>query len=57
VARVELARHLLDPQQDDVGRQLVVERSPQRLGRQPGLEVEVGHLLQRVDAGVGAPAP
>ena len=54
VPRVELPRHLRDAQQVDVGGQLVVERAAQRLGGEARLEVEVRHLVQRVDAGVGA---
>ena len=51
---MELARHLRRPQHVDVRRQLVVQRAAQRLGREARLEVEVGDLLESVDARVGA---
>ena len=38
----------------DVRRQLVVQAPPERLGRQRRADVEVRHLRQRVDAGIGA---
>ena len=54
---MELARHLRGPQHVDVRGQLVIQGTPQRLGGEAGLDVEVGHLLQGVDTGVGAPGP
>ncbi len=55
VPRVELAADLGRAQQVDVGGQLVVQRAPQRLRGEARLEVEVRHLLEGVDARVGAP--
>ncbi len=54
VARVKPVRHLRRREDVDVGRQLVVQPPPQRLGRQRRADVEVRDLAERVHAGVGA---
>ncbi len=47
-------RHRFRREDVDIGRQFVVQPSPQRLRRKGGDDVEVGDLCQRVDAGIGA---
>ena len=54
VARVKSVRHDGRRQDVDVRRQLVVQAPPERLGRQRRADVEVRHLRQRVNAGIGA---
>ena len=57
VPGVELVRRLLDGDDVDVGRQLVVDSAAQRLSVEVRVDVEVRDLRQRVDAGVGASRP
>src|SRR5262249_6809616 len=53
MTRVKAVRYLHRAQDVDVGRQVVVEPPPQRLGRHAGGDVEVRDLADRVHAGVG----
>jgi hypothetical protein len=50
---MEPVRHWLDAQQVDVGRQFVVDATPQRFGRQGGHHIEVGNLRDGMHAGIG----
>ena len=53
VARVEVGGRRLGREHDDVGRQLGVQRLPRPLDRRPALDLDGGHVLERVDARIG----
>ena len=57
VSRMEAPGDLLDGQDVDVGRKVIVESVPQGDGGEARLQVEVGDLAESVDACVGAPRP